>query len=245
MDEESQDLLDRMHLLTGTQFESLCADLFEALGYTVQRTPTTADRGIDLFLAKDGRDVLVQCKRQQSTVGEPAVRDFFGVVTHRGADKGIFCTNGSFSTRAETWAAGTRIELMDGAELVKLWRRYAARVDLPKAAATPPQMAASPPRERERPRSEPQQSHGGLSKGVVYRMGQADKKWVAAGCEALGIPRPSGRTDYTQVDGIVAKRLYAGPDGKAEFVVVRDGRVLFRTPSKRSMLDYFNRVKLD
>jgi len=241
MRDQDRAFLDRMHLLSGIEFERLCGQLFEALGYSVKHTATSGDRGIDLDLEKDGRVVLVQCKRQQSAVGEPALRDFFGVVTKRGADKGIFCTNGSFSTRAENWAAGTRLELMDGAEIAQLWREHASHIVLPEPAKPAPKIYAAPPAAdtastRATTRPEPARAKN------AGRLERAIAKWEMAGCEALGIPRP---TSPYPVDGIAEKHIYAGPDGKGEWVLVQDGHVLFTSASKRSVMDRYDRIKLD
>lgn len=248
LDLSAREMLDRLHLLSGQEFERLCGQLFEALGYDTKYTSTTSDRGIDLELTRDGRLVLVQCKRQQSSVGEPAVRDFFGVVTQRGAHKGIFCTNGAFSTRAEAWAAGTRVELLDGAELVRLWQQYAVEVPIPDIS--PPEQVvpatATPASEsRESARHDSEQPETDVSEGVLKRRYNADRKWVAAKCVDLGIPRPTGPTDYTAIDGDYRKRLFVGPDGRGEYVVVHDGEVLFRGSTRRSAMEYYDRVKLD
>jgi hypothetical protein len=74
----------------------------------------------------------------------------------------------------------------------------------------------------------------------AYRIGRAAAKWRAAGGARLGIPEP---TTYTQVDGIEAKHLYIGPDGRGGWVVVRDGRRLFESAVRKPAMDYFDRVK--
>ena len=249
MDGDHRAILDRLHLLSGQQFEILCAELFEALGYTVARTPASGDRGIDLRLEKAGRTVLVQCKRQQSAIGEPVVRDFLGVVTHAGADKGIFCTNGSFSTRAESWAAGTRIELLDGAELVKLWQEYAVEVGLPQPRESATEVDRIMGDEAARPlsRSAREANAEGESKRVIKGRENAERKWVEARCESLGIPRPTP-DEYWSVDGDYRKRLCVIRDGRGEYVVVHDGSILFHSTIRRgvgSALEYFDRIKND
>lgn len=70
------------------------------------------------------------------------------------------------------------------------------------------------------------------------RLMRAQEKWAAAGCEPLGIPRP---TNY-RPNGNLAKRLYVGPDGNGQYVVVHDGRILSRGSWKTAM-DFYGRVK--
>ena len=235
--EDDAAVLDRLHLLSGVQFEKLCGRLFEALGYSVQYTPRSGDRGIDLELVKDDRLVLVQCKRQHATVGEPPVRDFFGVVSHRGAAKGIFCTNGTFSTRAEQWAAGTRIELLDGRELVKLWRQYAVQVPVPSQDMEPiaPKTAPVPT-----PRAPTKESVDRLGVPDPRRLRRAEIKWENADCEVLGIPRPASPGP---VDGDSTKRLYCGPDGKGGWVLVHAGKVLAEGTTQGEVKREYDRVK--
>jgi restriction system protein len=61
-------------------------------------------------------------------VGEPVVRDFYGVVLHEKADKGIIIiTSGKFSRPAQEWAKGKPIALYDGEKFVQLWRRAQAK----------------------------------------------------------------------------------------------------------------------
>jgi len=236
--DDDANVLDRLHLLSGVQFEQLCGQLFETIGYSVQHTPRSGDRGIDLELTKDDRLVLVQCKRQHATVGEPPVRDFFGVVTHRGADKGIFCTNGTFSTRAEQWASGTRIELLDGRELVKLWRQYAVEVPLPTQVSLPTVRLSDPaPRPAIRPAAHSSDRHGVKDPA---RLRRAAAKWEKAECEALGIPRP---ISPGPVDGDAKKRLYCGPDGKGGWVLVHAGKILFEGSTQRDVKNEYDRVK--
>lgn len=75
-----------------------------------------------------------------------------------------------------------------------------------------------------------------------YRIGRAVAKWKAARCASLGIPEPK---TYTQVDGIEAKHIYIGPDGRGDWVVVRDGRQLFTSAVRWVAMEHFDRVKWD
>jgi len=85
-------------------------------------------------MVRDGRLVLVKCKQLESThsaIAEPEVREFADVVAGREADAGIFSTNGYFSTHAAVCAHETSIELVDGAQIARLWSACAGRVAMP------------------------------------------------------------------------------------------------------------------
>ena len=53
------------------------------------------------------------------------------------------------------------------------------------------------------------------------------------------------RTDYTKVDGVVAKRLYLGLDGKDGFAVVRNGGILFTSSTRSPAMAYYGKIKND
>lgn len=106
--------------LTPSEFEEWTGELFRRHGYRVVNTPDTADHGIDLLVYRDGKRGVVQCKRYRGTVGEPIVRDLFGVIMHDGADRGYLVTTGRISHQARRWARGRPLELIDGERLVQL-----------------------------------------------------------------------------------------------------------------------------
>lgn len=78
------------------------------------------------------------------------------------------------------------------------------------------------------------------SRTIEYRIGRAQAKWRAAGCELLGIPEPK---TYTQVNGDEGKQLYSGPDGLGEWAVVREGAVLFTSASRAAAWEFYDRIK--
>jgi restriction system protein len=106
--------------LTPSEFEAWTGDLFRRRGYQVTNTRDTGDHGIDLILDRDGERGIVQCKRYQGTIGEPVVRDLYGVITGERADRGYLVTTANISEQAQRWARGKPLELIDGEKLVLL-----------------------------------------------------------------------------------------------------------------------------
>ena len=91
----------------------------------------SGDDGIDGVIDQDplGVDqIYVQAKRyaEGNSVGSAAIRDFFGALSLKKAQKGIFVTTSSFSPSAIRTAKdlGTRIVLIDGTHLSRLLIRY-------------------------------------------------------------------------------------------------------------------------
>lgn len=127
--------LDDLMALSPSQFEGWVQGLFQDRGYFVHNTPTIADHGIDLWLVTPaGERVVVQCKRYGGTVGEPVVRDLYGVMQHEEASRGFLVTTGRFSEAAREWAQGKPIDLIDGPQLVRMSE---PRPDLAGAALDP------------------------------------------------------------------------------------------------------------
>ncbi|MDP2659102.1 MAG: restriction endonuclease [Dehalococcoidia bacterium] len=57
---------------------------------------------------------MVQCKDWAKPVGEPPVRDLYGVVASERAVKGILITSSNFTEAARRFAQGKNLELIDG-----------------------------------------------------------------------------------------------------------------------------------
>jgi restriction system protein len=98
------------------------------MGYQTELTKYTGDGGIDIFARSSqpivGGKIIVQCKRYapQVTVGEPVLRDLYGLVISSGANKGLVVTTSSFTPAAVQFALGKPLELIDGDLLTSLMR---------------------------------------------------------------------------------------------------------------------------
>ena len=76
------------------------AEAYRRHGYAVSRPSGKGDPdgGVDLILKKDGSTIVVQCKQWKAwKVGVPIVREVFGVLTARKAQRAIIVTSGIFS----------------------------------------------------------------------------------------------------------------------------------------------------
>ncbi len=131
------DLLDRVRNSTPQFFEELIVDLLLSMGYGGPADDAgrvlggSGDDGVDGVIDQDplGVDqVYVQAKRykEDNTVGSAAIRDFFGALNLKKAQKGIFFTSSAFSpsARAAAEGFGMRIVLIDGERLAKLMIKY-------------------------------------------------------------------------------------------------------------------------
>lgn len=114
--------------LSGIEFENVCQVLVEKMGFTTQTTKASGDGGIDL-IAYNHQPLLsgkyiIQCKRYAGSVGEPIIRDLYGVIMSERANKGILMTTCHFTKSAISFAEGKPIELIDGIKLKELLTQY-------------------------------------------------------------------------------------------------------------------------
>ena len=119
--------------LSGIEFENVCQALVEKMGFTTQTTKASGDGGIDL-IAYNHQPLLsgkyiIQCKRYAGSVGEPIIRDLYGVVMSERANKGILMTTGHFTKSAISFAEGKPIELIDGSTLKNLMNQYGLHIE--------------------------------------------------------------------------------------------------------------------
>jgi restriction system protein len=113
--------LDDLQAMSPSEFEAWVQQLFRSRGYFTTNTPDGADHGIDLWVVSpQGERGIVQCKRYRGVVGEPVVRDLYGVMQHEAAARGFLVTTGGISAAAGRWAQGKPIDLIDGPRLAML-----------------------------------------------------------------------------------------------------------------------------
>lgn len=133
----ADDLLDRVRKAPPQFFEQLIVDLLVSMGYggttpnAGRRIGGSGDGGVDGVIDQDplGVDqVYVQAKRydEGNNISSAAIRDFFGSLDLKKAQKGIFFTTSEFSKSAQETAnnLGTRIVLIDGKRLSNLMIDY-------------------------------------------------------------------------------------------------------------------------
>lgn len=127
----TQTMYPNLDSLSGVEFENVCQLLLEKMGFTTRTTKASGDGGIDLIAYSSeplfSGIYIIQCKRYTGSVGEPVIRDLYGVVTSERANKGILMTTGHFTRSAVAFAEGKPIELIDREKLLDLLDRYEMR----------------------------------------------------------------------------------------------------------------------
>jgi restriction system protein len=131
------DLLERVRAASPKFFEDVIVSLLLAMGYggseqdAARALGRSGDNGVDGVVDQDplGVDqIYVQAKRyaQGNTISASEIRDFFGALNLKKAQKGIFFTTSTFSPSAIQTARdlSTRIVLIDGEQLANLMIKY-------------------------------------------------------------------------------------------------------------------------
>lgn len=116
-----EDLLD----LPPSEFEEMTAELYRAFGHQAHVTGASGDHGVDVVVKskKDGKKMIVQCKRWRKPVGESVIRDFYGTMHHEKAAQGTLIATAGFSKPAIEWAKGKPIYLYDGEKFISMWQQ--------------------------------------------------------------------------------------------------------------------------
>lgn len=110
--------------LNGYEFEDCISNLLLQKGFHVIQTEYSNDGGIDIIANWDGDffngKYIIQCKNWSSNVGQPYIRDLYGVVMSERANKGILITTSDFTQQAYSFADGKNIELINGIQLKRI-----------------------------------------------------------------------------------------------------------------------------
>ncbi len=158
-----QRTLDWLTSASPARFESICAELLEAMGYLdVRVVGRSGDGGVDVLASHQDRwghrtRVAAQAKRWSRSIGRRVVDEMIGVLV-RGAQRphdrhggrlgqAILLTTSDFSKAAREAAADEpRLRLVDGAQLVELmaehgvivgFGRHGELVDRQRSVSTP------------------------------------------------------------------------------------------------------------
>jgi hypothetical protein len=132
-----QRTLDWLSNATPARFESICAELLEAMGYLdVRVVGGSGDGGVDVLAEHRDRwghrtSVAAQAKRWSRSLGRRVVDEMIGVLVRGAASprgrlgQAILITTSDFSKAArEAAATESRLRLVDGAQLVELMAEH-------------------------------------------------------------------------------------------------------------------------
>jgi hypothetical protein len=121
------------------EFERAITSLVTKMGFRAEHTQACADGGVDIWAVDDrpisGSRIIIQCKRYAPSlpVGEPTIRELYGLVHAHGVNKGVVITTSHFSAGALEFASGKPLELITGIQLLGLFNQHMPEVrEIPK-----------------------------------------------------------------------------------------------------------------
>jgi hypothetical protein len=106
--------------LRGIPFEDFVADVFELLGFRVQKTKATGDQGLDIIAEGKGQRIGIQCKGYGSSVGNHAVQEAHAGKSFYGCTSCAVISNTAFTRGAIALAAQVNCQLIDDSQIVAL-----------------------------------------------------------------------------------------------------------------------------
>jgi HJR/Mrr/RecB family endonuclease len=106
--------------MSGIDFENHIAQLLREEGIHVSGTPKTGDQGADLIAKINGKTIIIQAKRYESSVGNKAVQEVVGAINFYNGDEGWVITNSSFTKSARELAHKSGVKLIDGIDMENL-----------------------------------------------------------------------------------------------------------------------------
>ncbi len=126
---------ERLHDLTGRQFEELVASIFDGFGFSVELTAATGDYGRDVIAIDEGERLkyLIECKRWKRNVGIAVVQRLHGVARGEGATKGIIATTAGFTRQAKRFLSSENVRWqLDGRDFdgIKTWLEHYDRIKM-------------------------------------------------------------------------------------------------------------------
>ncbi|MFJ8565384.1 restriction endonuclease [Streptomyces sp. NPDC093514] len=208
-DEDEPDLF----VMDPIAFENLVAELFRAMGMEAVTTQRSGDGGVDVEAVDPapirGGRIVVQVKRYRNTVPPTAVRDLYGTVQDKGANKGVLVTTASFGPGSYTFANGKPLELVPGADLVELLHQYGLRGRLGGGSA------AAPTRRAPEPQPAPPADHNVLGMSWSGTVALDVCALVCTGNRVLSEDHFVFFNNPRTPDGSVRSREHAMPDKAA------------------------------
>lgn len=127
--------------MDGRTFEKYLENLFNRLGYRVERTRYVGDYGADLVTRKDGVRTVIQAKRYKSKVGIKAVQEAVASKGYYDCTVAMVVTNSTYTKQAVELARVNGVVLWDRERLVEALLSVQR---VPEASAAPAVSVAAP-----------------------------------------------------------------------------------------------------
>ena len=115
--------------MTGDEFEGFIKEIYELLGYKVEKTKKSGDQGIDLIIKKHFKRTGIQLKRYKGAVGNSAVQEAVAGKRFYKLDRVCVLSNAVYTKSAKELARVNKVELYGREELKKLIKKARRRAN--------------------------------------------------------------------------------------------------------------------
>jgi restriction system protein len=109
--------------LSGSQFEQELARVYKQMGYDVELTPSSGDRGIDIILKRNNRTTIVQCKATKRPVGPAVARELYGTLIESGMDDAVLASISGCTTGVRRFITNKPIKIVTLNDIIKFQQR--------------------------------------------------------------------------------------------------------------------------
>jgi formylglycine-generating enzyme required for sulfatase activity len=109
-----------LNSLSPQEFELIILEAFSRQGFKTTHTSFSGDEGVDGFIEKGNTKIAIQCKKYNDSIGQPAIRDFYGAMMHFNCDEGIFVTTSDYSDPAKDFVKNKKIQLFNRQKTLNL-----------------------------------------------------------------------------------------------------------------------------
>lgn len=104
-------------------YERYCSARLASAGWGCSLTKGSGDQGVDIIAKKDGRILVVQCKKYSGTVGNGAVQEVISAKKFFHADYAAVVTNATYTKSAIELASVASVLLLSHTDLDQIDRR--------------------------------------------------------------------------------------------------------------------------
>ncbi len=98
--------------MTGLEYEHWVSEQLQELGWITRVTKGSGDQGVDVIAEKEGKTVVIQCKKYSSPVGNKSVQEAHAGKGYIDADAAVVVTNASFTRSAHEIAQSLGVQLL-------------------------------------------------------------------------------------------------------------------------------------
>jgi len=108
---KKQQQIDFWYSLSGREIEKELNKIFRKQGYRTFLTKASSDKGIDIWLNKNDKKIIVQCKAHKKPIGPNVARDLYGTLIASKASEAFLISISGFTTGVYNFVKRKRIKL--------------------------------------------------------------------------------------------------------------------------------------